>query len=648
MHLRFSGFAFLTLGVVACGGGPVEPARVASAPPKSDAPSPVGLTKAEPATGDLPPISSEFPREFAETQRFSLGEPRSITPTEDGRYVFFLRATAHEARNSLWEVEVSTGATRELLRPESLAPTEKLSAEERARRERQRIRVGGFTSFEATKDGATIVVSLSGRLYALNRATGKARALPTGPGSVIDPHLSPDGTKVAYARNNDVYVVPIAGGKETAITRGGTETHLHGVAEFMAQEEFSRQSGFWWSPDSSAILYEDADLSSVPKWTLADPGHPENPPEIVAYPQTGKANAIVHLLIASVRNPGTPARKVTWDIAKYPYLISANWSKNAPPTLVVMERAFRHSAVLAVDAQSGSSKVLLTEEDAAWLNIDPSVPRWLPDGSAFLWSTERNGQWELELRERQGTRVSAVGGPAMGYRALEGIDAEKKVAYVRASEEPIRDELWAAPFDGSPPQSVSHNLDSQFKATFGDNPRIYGFEEGTQKSEHRFGVRSVDGSVNVVIASVAAVPPFLPNIEYTTAGKDAYRVALVRPRTFDARRRYPLIDHVYGGAWSFMVSANARRYLEEQWVADATGSIVAIIDAHGTERRGRAWQREFLHHSGSITVEGQAEGISELAKKYPEIDASRVGIYGWSYGGYATALAILERPDVFK
>ncbi|WP_394822550.1 DPP IV N-terminal domain-containing protein [Pendulispora albinea] len=606
-----------------------------------------------PATPSFEPISTDFPRSYAITRRYTLGEPKSITPTEDGRYAFFLRSPAREPRNSLWEVEIATGAIRELLRPESLAPgEEKISAEEKARRERQRIRVGGFTSFQATSDGSVIVVGLSGRLYAWTRATGKAHELPTGPGSLIDPQLSPDGTKVAYARSNDVYVVPLKGGKETAITRGGTETNPHGVAEFMAQEEFARLRGFWWSPDSSEILYEDADLSAVPKWALADPGRPDAPAQVIAYPKTGKPQAIVRLAIASVRNPGRPVRKVTWDSERYPYLFSVTWTKNAPPTLNVIDRPFRHSALLAVETAAGAgtlgTKPLLTETDAAWLGEEVSVPRWLPDGSAFLWSTERNGSWELELHDRQGAKLSTVAAPSVGYRALVGVDAEKKVAYITASSEPIRDELWAVPFDGGAPQSISKNTDGRFLASFGDHPRIYGFGEATQGAERRFGVRSVDGSVNIPIPSVAEAPPFKANIEFTTIGKDSFRVALVRPRSFDPQRRYPLLDHIYGGSWSNQVYADAHRYLAEQWLADTTQSIVAIIDGYGTPRRGRNWERAFLHRYDTLSIEGHAEAIAELAKKYPAIDASRVGIYGWSHGGYSSAMAILRRPDVFK
>jgi len=644
--IRRSALLVLPCFIAACAGDP-PPQPVA--PTSTSAKAPVAQTPRVPAAAEKPPISTDFPLQYAKTQRFSLGDPKRMTPTEDGKRVVFLRATADDPSNALWEVDVASGATRELLRPDALlAGPEVLTAEEKARRERQRIRGKGFTFFEANGDGSVIVVSLSGKLYLWKRATGKARELATGAG-VIDPHLSPDAKKVAYVRNNDVYVLSLESdaAKPVAITRGGTETNPHGVADFMAQEEFSRQRGFWWSPDGSEIAYEDADLSKVEKWTLADPGKPEQPPQIVAYPKTGKAHAIVRLGVAKVAAPQQPARKIKWDAERYPYVISVTWSKNAPLTLYVADREYRHGAVVAADGKTGTTQELVREEDSAWLGEEPSVPRWLPDGSGFLWSTERSGDWELELRGRDGAKVATVVPKSMGYRNLVGIDAAKKVAYVRASAEPIRDELWAAPWGGGAPQPLSRNTDSTVDVRFGDSSRIYAFYEGTQKGEHRYAVRSVDGAVNIAVPSVAEPPPFKPNIEYTKVGKDDYRAAILRPRTFDKARRYPIIDYIYAGPESYQVHSDALRYIEEQWLADVTDAIVVAIDVRGTARRGHAWSRT-PHNYGEVAINGHAEAIGELAKKYPEMDGSRVGLHGWSGGGYATALAVLRRPDVFK
>ncbi|WP_394832213.1 S9 family peptidase [Pendulispora rubella] len=600
-------------------------------------------------------MPSNFPYEFAVTRGYSLGSPKNLLPTEDGRTVLFLRARPREASQSLWEADLATGQIRELLRPDALkSGPEVLSLEERARRERQRISTTGFTAFRATRDGSKIVVSLSGRLYVFTRASGEVHELATGQGAVIDPQLSPDGTRVAYVRDHDVHVIALDGGKEIRVTTGGTAARTNGLAEFIAQEELERSRGYWWSPDGQEILYEEADLSPVQRLTITDPAHPEKPPTIFPYPRAGTPNAIVRLAIAPVPSSGKASRqagtvrKVTWDTSRYPYLATANWSKNAPPTIYVLDRVQQNGQLLAIDPKSGTTRTLLTEHDAAWINVDSSVPRWLPDGSGFLWSTERRGTWELELHDPRGELRSTVMGAAGGYRHLLALDAEKRIAYVNASTDPTRAEVWAAPLDGGAPAPVARATDGTVTTFFGEGTKVYAFAEDNKKGERRFGARKIDGSSEVAIPSLAEPPPFKPQVEYATVGDEGFHVALIRPRNFDPSKRYPLIDAVYGGPHSNVVTSDALAYLRSQWMADVTDAIVVAVDVHGTMWRGRAWERKLRERLGEVPLEGHVAAIAALAKKYPEIDANRVGIYGWSFGGYLTSLAILRRPDVFK
>ena len=628
----------------------------ASTPPPHSAAAAATPAAAPTCAPDVPASSAspEFPALLAATGSFRVGAPRRVVPTEDGRVVRFLRASAGadaSGKLALWETDAATGQSRELVRPEAVlgGAEETVTPEERARRERQRVRGSGFTSFESSRDGAVVLLQLSGRLYAYVRETDKVRELPTGDG-VIDPQLSPDASRVAYVRENDVYVLALAvGGKEIAVTRGGTELRPHGVAEFFAQEELYRQHGFWWSPDGSELLVEDSDVTKVPEWTYADPAHPERPPRMTRYPRVGAPHAIVGLTFVPLGKDRRGPRKVTWDAQRYPYLTTVTWTKNAPPTLVVADRPMQHSAVLAVDRATGATRSLLTEEDAAWLNPDPSVPSWLADGSAFLWSTERNGASELELRDAGGARLATVAAPGAGYRSLLAVDGDRRLAYISASAEPTRAEIWVATLDGkSPPRAVAGAEDGQVFANFGGGSRVYAYVQSSIHGGPRYGVRDVEGKELATLASEAATPPFVPRLELSEIGPEATRVAIVRPRTFDPKRRYPIIDNVYGGPVNNMVRADAYSYFEQQWLADTVDAIVVMIDARGTSYRDHAWHRAFYKHYGDLPVEGHAEAIAALAKAHPEMDGSRVGIYGWSNGGYVSAMAVLRRPDVFK
>jgi dipeptidyl-peptidase 4 len=158
----------------------------------------------------------------------------------------------------------------------------------------------------------------------------------------------------------------------------------------------------------------------------------------------------------------------------------------------------------------------------------------------------------------------------------------------------------------------------------------------------------VDGKLHVELPSVAQAPPFVPNVELIKIGPDDTRVSIVRPHGFVSGKKYPIIDAAYGGPGYNVVVADAFAYLRAQWIADETGAIVVGIDARGTMWRGRGWERTLAGKLGDVPLQGHADAILAIAARYPEVDAGRAGIYGWSFGGYLAAFAILNRPDVFK
>src|SRR5256885_13442027 len=349
------------------------------------------LPAAEPESADL-----RYFRELVETRNYSLGQPVSPQITPDGKAVIFLRGGARDPVLRLYEFTISDGKLREILTPEKILQggEEKLTAEERSRRERERQSLRGFTSFQLSKDGSKLLVALSSKLYVIARADGNLTELPGR--NWIDPHFSPDGRSVAAVSGGELYVINLETLGDAALTSGASETLQHGTAEFVAQEEMDRHEGFWWSPDSQSIAYQETDNSGVESRFIADPLHPEIPPAKNFYPRAGTANAKVRLGI--VARTGGETRWVEWDHEKYPYLARVVWKETAAPLCVVVQnRAQQEELLLAVDPKTGATHELLRETDAAWLNLDHKpMPVWLKDGRQFLWTTERNGGWQVE------------------------------------------------------------------------------------------------------------------------------------------------------------------------------------------------------------------------------------------------------------
>lgn len=591
-----------------------------------------------------PPIDTTFLRTYAATRGFRLGTPKNATPTPDGKAVLFLRSGPRETRQSLFEMDIATGNVRELLAPDAvLKGAETLSPEEKARRERLRISASGFTAFELSDDGARVLVSISGRLFVLTRSTGALVELPHGPGAALDPHFSPDGAHVAYVRDHDVRILKIdAKAKEQSVTKGGTEAVPHGLAEFVAQEELGRLRGFFFSPDGQSMVYEEADQTKVERLSIVDLAHPETAPDRPFYPRAGKANAEVRFGVT--KTAGGKTTWLEWDRKQFPYVAHVTWSAHGVPTLYVLDRLQRRGQLLAFDPKTGKTSLLVEEKDDAWLNVDASCPRFLPDGS-FLWATERTGQWTLEHRGLDGSLKKTVVGAALGYRELLDLDPDKKIAYVAAAAEPTERRVWAVPFEGAPTE-LSRSVQAYPK--FSRNHAVFVGYEGGREGTRSWWARSVtatDGAREV--PSLAEPAPQTP-AELLSVGPDAMRVAVLRPKTFQAGRRYPVIDAAYGGPHATVVSADGAGNLREQWLADALDAIVVKIDAKGTPYRGRAWERALKDGFHRVPLEGHVAALKALGEKLPELDLSRVGVFGWSFGGYFATMGVLAHPEVYK
>ncbi len=578
-----------------------------------------------------------------------MGAPRDLRFVDGGRQLLFLRSKAgDDPVTCLWLLDCATGETRIIVDPAELgADDADVPAAERARRERAREQASGIVSYAVGGPRNQLVVFvLGGVAYQIDVGAGADSAPQPLPatGSVFDARPDPAGLgMVAYVDGSTLRMLSgLDGSDEGPSDRGllaaASPTVSWGTAEFVAGEEMGRTRGYWWSPDSSALVVERVDVAPVNEWNLADPTHPERPITVMRYPAAGTPNASVGLFIVptgAVDRDDVARGRVTIDIDwnTWEYLADVAWDADGL-RLTLQTRDQRRMAVVDVDPLTGATSVRRDMVDDIWVEIVP--------GAHFVHDTKL-----VTVEERNGNRQMCLDG-----EPVSGADL-----WVRSVAGSL---LGGVVFTASPEPSEVHVYRwtpagvEQLTSEPGVHSAVVG-GAGLAITSATLGstVRSVEvraGAAVWAIDDLSERPVVTPNVELHRVGERSLSTAVLFPSDMDGLGlQYPLpvLLDPYGGPHAQRVLCSAHAYTTSQWFADQ-GYVVVITDGRGTPGRGGDWERQVYGDLAAPVLADQVDALHAVAELYPgRLDLGRVGIRGWSFGGYLAALAVLRRPDVF-
>ena len=580
-----------------------------------------------PTTDD--PVS--YPRESARTQRYTLGEPRDVVVSPDGRRIVFLRSRGGaDTVNCLWVVDAVTGEERLVADPEVLLSgrdDENLPPEERARRERTRESAGGITAFAT--DAAVTVTSfaIAGRLFVGGLLSGTARELPVA-GPVFDPRPDPTASRVAYVNGRLLCIGELDG--RWRLLAGDDpdepETVTWGSADFIAAEEMHRFRGYWWSPAGDALAVTRVDTQPVQHWFLGDPADPGAAPRELPYPAAGTPNAEVTLHVIGLDGSIVD---VEWDRDTFPYLADVFWT-DAGLVITVQRRDQRTVQIRRVDPATGATELLAEDHDEIWVELVPGVPRIAPDG-ALVQCADRDGARRLLV---DGEPVTAAD---LQVRAVATVDGPGIVFTANNIDDATSIQIWRRTVDGT-------------LEALTDEPGVHSVAAGGGTVVVRTATLAEPGAQwetldGIELRSEATTPSVRADVRLSFGGERRLATAVLLPHDHDGSRLPVLLDP-YGGPHGPRVVQSHNAHLASQWFADQ-GFAVVVVDGRGTPGRGSAWERAVHHDLATPVLDDQIEGLHRAAEQYDVLDLERVAIRGWSFGGFLAALAVLRRPDVF-
>jgi dipeptidyl-peptidase-4 len=576
---------------------------------------------------------------------------RSLRVSPDGERVTFLRGrTDNQFQLDLWEFNMKDKTTHRLVDSKQLVPNENLSLEEKARRERARTAsLSGILSYSWSPDGKRLLVPIAGDLYLVDVDRPEA-ARKVASGNVGDPKISPKGRYVSYVRDQNLFVIDLATSQERQLTTDGKGTVHNGEAEFVAQEEMDQHTGYYWAPDDSAIAYRHYDEAQVPVARRFEIFADRTDVIDQRYPAAGSRNVLIDLMVV---NPATGTQaKIDLGPDQDIYLVRADWSADGK-TLVYQRqsRDQKRLDLVAVDAATLAQRPLLTETSRTWVSIHDDL-RFLGRTNAFIWASERSGRKHLYLYDMSGKLLHPISSGEWGVDNILAVDEQAGKVYIASNKDAAIDkQVYVLNLDGSNASKPVRltKQDGWHEGVFARNGKVFVDTFSDPDTPPQVSIRRADGAMvewlehnelNAQHPYANYVKDHLPTEYGTIQAHDgqALHYSMIKPAGFDPAKRYPVFLFTYGGPHSQRVTRQWGN-LFNQYMAQQ-GFVVFVLDNRGSSRRERAFTDVIYGNLGAHEVEDQLTGIDWLAQQ-SFVDPKRVGVFGWSYGGFMT-LRLLE------
>jgi dipeptidyl-peptidase-4 len=574
--------------------------------------------------------------------------PAGIHWVGDGKGVSYIekRSEGDSTRSVFLIREVPSGRERVVCIPDTAVVPEDLG------------RSGGagfeIGTYSWDDEGKRIVFVFGGDLFTLDAKKARIRRRTHTDGVEKNPLFSPDGRKIAYTRDNDLYVLRLDGDEEVRLTTSGCDTVLNGVLDWVYMEElFTRGAtrSFYWSPDGARLTFLQMREGPVPEFPIVDWTERTPEPEMQRYPKAGDPNPVVRVGI--VEADGGDVVWADTDTYDDSYIARLYWLGDSRGVAIEkLNRAQDTLTLMFADAASGAISTAFEESDPAWINVN-YLKHYYENKRQFLWGSERSGHQHLYLYHMDGTLDRSLTWGEWEVTSLDGVDEDNGRVYFTANKSNLLDrQLFEVSDRGGEIQQITEE-DGTHRVTMSPDYKYFIDRFSSEERPTVVSVYSVKGKKLFEIAD--RMTPDLAEMERprpelftikSTSGIEYY-CSIFKPRDFNPAEKYPVIVYVYGGPHAQVVRRSwSSSGLWHSMMAEK-GYIVFSLDNRGSYGRGKKWEDTLLRNLGRVELEDQLVGV-EYLKSLPYVDAQRIGVWGWSYGGFMTLTALFKAPDVFK